>query len=388
MANGSSTASGAGSLCYEMPIINIFGRELATFSDLQKTLAQLGLNSGSALLRLNFRNTEKPLEEAMLEISRFFKDIEDPVPAPGEAAPAKMEGAETIADSASDGIQGTAAEPSVPKESYQTAITFNSEKPAAAPFSEDTGQPSATPQLSTAPLASSLTILKPPTNPTSTPIASSTNHFNPSDYDPSVQHAQQHQSLLASSARNRKLPSDAEIEASQRAAADRLASVKSVTVRLRFPDQTMVQHNYGREETVRDLYRLCEEVMERPNGEVFQLRVAGAGAGQVTLKGEDTRSLITELQWSGRVLVTVVWGDGVGHDVRRGPCLKEAYRKRAEELRVDVNPGGTVEDENTTGRTPGKAGEGSSKGKGKGGGGGDAEAKMKKFLGLGKLSKK
>jgi tether containing UBX domain for GLUT4 len=48
------------------------GRELATFADLQKSLAELGLTSGTALLRLSFRPTAQPLEEAMGEIERYF----------------------------------------------------------------------------------------------------------------------------------------------------------------------------------------------------------------------------------------------------------------------------------------------------------------------------
>ena len=46
MDSGSS-ATGSGRLCYNMPVVNIMGRELASFTDLQKTLAQLGLNAVS-----------------------------------------------------------------------------------------------------------------------------------------------------------------------------------------------------------------------------------------------------------------------------------------------------------------------------------------------------
>jgi tether containing UBX domain for GLUT4 len=69
----SAGASGAGRLNFEMPVIQVMNRELATVEDLQKTLAQIGLNSGSALLRLSFRDSGKPLEEAMEDITRYFK---------------------------------------------------------------------------------------------------------------------------------------------------------------------------------------------------------------------------------------------------------------------------------------------------------------------------
>ncbi|KAI4131652.1 MAG: hypothetical protein LQ347_002880, partial [Umbilicaria vellea] len=68
--------SGAGRLFYETPVVQIIGRELSSFMDLQKTLAQLGFNSGSVLLRLSFRLSETPLEEAMGEIDQYFKSVE------------------------------------------------------------------------------------------------------------------------------------------------------------------------------------------------------------------------------------------------------------------------------------------------------------------------
>jgi tether containing UBX domain for GLUT4 len=69
-------ASGAGRVFYEMPVLNVMGRELSTFGDLQKTLAQLGLNGGNVLLRLNFKKTDQPLEKAMAEIGQYFKEEE------------------------------------------------------------------------------------------------------------------------------------------------------------------------------------------------------------------------------------------------------------------------------------------------------------------------
>ena len=73
VANG---ASGAGRIFYEMPTLNVMGRELSTFGDLQKTLAQVGINCGSVLIKLNFKKTEQPLEEAMAEIGQYFKEEE------------------------------------------------------------------------------------------------------------------------------------------------------------------------------------------------------------------------------------------------------------------------------------------------------------------------
>jgi len=60
-----------GRLYYAMPVVQIVNRELATLEDLQKTLQEMGLNSGTALLRLKMRPTEIPLEEALEKISGF-----------------------------------------------------------------------------------------------------------------------------------------------------------------------------------------------------------------------------------------------------------------------------------------------------------------------------
>src|ERR1700761_4990860 len=76
-----TTTAGAGRLFYQMPVLNVLNREFSTLEDLQKTLSQLGVTSGNILLRLSFKDSEKPLEEAMQDISQYFK-AEPPLAAP------------------------------------------------------------------------------------------------------------------------------------------------------------------------------------------------------------------------------------------------------------------------------------------------------------------
>src|SRR3954471_6278059 len=71
-----SGSSGAGRIYYEMPNLNILGRECLTFGDLQKTLQDFGLNKGTALLKLSFKKTQQPFEEALTEIGEYFKEEE------------------------------------------------------------------------------------------------------------------------------------------------------------------------------------------------------------------------------------------------------------------------------------------------------------------------
>ncbi|KAI5307417.1 hypothetical protein KEM55_008331, partial [Ascosphaera atra] len=75
-----NTTVGAGRPFYETPVVNAMGRELCQFTDLQKTLGQLGYNSGSVLLRLSFRVTDTPLEDAMANIETYFKSVEEDMP--------------------------------------------------------------------------------------------------------------------------------------------------------------------------------------------------------------------------------------------------------------------------------------------------------------------
>lgn len=65
-------SAGSGRLEYEQPCLHLLGRNLESFVDLQKTLAQLGLNSGSVLIRLSFKSVGQPLDEAMQEIEQYF----------------------------------------------------------------------------------------------------------------------------------------------------------------------------------------------------------------------------------------------------------------------------------------------------------------------------
>src|SRR5690606_4301336 len=64
-----STDSGAGRLYYAFPVVQIMNRELATCEELERTLAGLGFHGGTALLRVKWRPSEIPYEEAMERIA-------------------------------------------------------------------------------------------------------------------------------------------------------------------------------------------------------------------------------------------------------------------------------------------------------------------------------
>jgi len=106
----------------------------------------------------------------------------------------------------------------------------------------------------------------------------------------------------------------------------------------------MAQRSFGQDAVVADVYAMCREVMESP-GAAFELRVPGVsersagGGGMVSLREQDDegrKRLIAGLGWQGRVLVTVVWGEGVSKEIRDAPSLKQEYRAKAEEIKVPV----------------------------------------------------
>jgi len=48
----SDIKSGSGKLLYEQPVVNILGKEVSTLVELQKSLAQFGVNGGNVLSKL------------------------------------------------------------------------------------------------------------------------------------------------------------------------------------------------------------------------------------------------------------------------------------------------------------------------------------------------
>lgn len=383
----SGGSSGSGRLFYAMPVINIMGRELATFLDLQKTLGQLGFNGGTCLLRLSFRETTQPLEEAMTEISQYFQELE----VPASKAAVQNAGAQertvtevqptSSVDGADERDAGDAGPPPV-LEAEADNISPTPENPSVA--SPETPQEQASqpnPNLKSSPHSSTatapysgLSIFAPPSS--STPAAAVNSHFNEEDYQPTIAHAQQHQSRLNNESRNKRLQSDKEIEQDQQALTEKLNSIQAITVRFRFPDNSSVNQTFNRESTARDLYTLCRELMDRPNDEAFTIKCPGP-KGPLQLLEENDKKLIMDLQWQTRVVVTVLWGDNV---TRRGPALKPQYIAQAQQLKVQL-PESQPEPESPSSKASQGAKEGSQSKKSSGG---DIESKLKGFLRLGK----
>ncbi|KAK4062637.1 uncharacterized protein Triagg1_9878 [Trichoderma aggressivum f. europaeum] len=334
--------SGAGQLYYETPVLNIMGRELGSFADFQKTLSQLGHNSGNVLIRLTFRRTEQTLYEAMEQIGVFFK----------EEAKKKEEEKESAASGApEDTPKSSSADQDVPMaeapaEPVRNTAEAREADHAAPQATQDSSslQPDAhqtLPEVNSSDPQSRLqpvNVFLAPTN--STPAAALV-PAEDSDFTPSVAHAQLHQARLLESSRNKRLLSDREIEEKEAAEQAKIDAVKSVLIKVRFPDNTSSDWEIGPSDTGAFLYQAVRHVMAS-NEHSFHLVIPGS---KTVIKDDDTpkHNLIRAYKLSGRVLVSLVWNDGVPADVRKRPFLKSNFAQQGQTIKVPEIP--TAEDD-------------------------------------------
>ncbi|KAK2753599.1 hypothetical protein FQN54_007376 [Arachnomyces sp. PD_36] len=335
--NGSS---GAGRLYYQTPVVQVMGRELSSLTDLQKSLGQLGFNSGSALLRLSFRTTEQPLEEAMEGIDSYFKSVDDEqgttggiaTPAPNEDTP--MSEAEPSATPQSSSVETPSMEPEQPPEQSHPPEQATTETPTVS-LSDDPSQ------------ARPVTIYAPPS---STTPQSAQVPYNENDYIPTIAHAKTHQRRLNESSRPVRLPTDAEIAAQESSNQEKLAGIHEVEVKFRFPDQSQIVSKFGQEDTTQTLYGFVRSCLE-PSiaGEKFALSSATANRGQTTIVDTDQKYLIRDLGMKGRVLVNFSWDAGAALKARTSGAqvLKTELRSQAKDIKVQEPAYVATEEDNT-----------------------------------------
>ncbi|KAJ5666068.1 uncharacterized protein N7477_008516 [Penicillium maclennaniae] len=320
--------SGAGSLFYEIPVLRILERELSSFADLQRTLAQLGFNSGNVLIRLSFRRTEDPLHVAMTKIAEYFKASEDEMP-PSTPDQAPATSGEVIKD-----------------ESQQQDLISDQPEVSTEPTvlsvdDQDIPVPDA-PEHPT--LASTLerpiTVFSPPSanTPSSAQIP-----YNEEDYIPSVEHAKAHQRLLNQTSRNQRLLTDAEIAAKAAAEEKRRSAIREVDVKVRFPDQSQIVSKFGPSDSGKSLYGFVRSCLDPAiTGEKFNLNIfsgpTASHPGSPSTLPETAQTLIQDLGIAGRVLVNFTWADGVSSTQRRTNLLRPELRSKAQEIKVEQPP--------------------------------------------------
>lgn len=375
ITNGST---GAGRIYYEMPCVNIVGRECSTFGDLQKTLQQLGINNGTALIRLSFRKTEQPLEEAIAEIGEYFKEEEAQegtgnensvtAPAPVNSiteAVANLPTAEASSSKATagaiqtqDAMEGVSQnltpnpESGVDEASLPTTL---SSQPTPAPSAEE-------------PLFElnqrRIEVYLPPSS--DTPKAALAPH-NEMDYEPTVGHLQSAQGRLQHSTQNKRLPSDAEIERQEEERAAKISSVKELRIKIRLADQSLAIATLYTTDNGATLYDLVKSAITAED-QPFKL-VWTDNKGRRVVPQDEKVKLVKDLGFSERMLVNFHWEDSVNAAVRKAPTLKPEILKKAKALQVpEVTTTSTEAAGNgsSVNKAESKAGENQSSGKGKG----------------------
>ena len=319
--------SGAGRLYYEIPVLQILGRELSSFTDLQKTLGQLGLNGGNVLMRLSFRQTEEPLEEAMTKIAEYFQSSDDEVsaavPSPGPVTSVALETKSEQREQADTAVdQGTAS----------GSAPANAEEPAA---------PSSDTATSTLAAGRSVTVFSPPMS--DTPLSAQIT-YNEEDYVPSVEHAKAHQRLLNEASRNKRLFTDAELAAKAAEEEARRAEVREVNVKVRFPDQSQVVAKFGPSDSGSTLYTFVRSCLtssvaaERFTLNIFSNPSTMRSAHINTIPDSDQSLLIKDLGLAGRVLVNFSWHDASQASQRRTDLLRPELRSQAQEIKIEQPP--------------------------------------------------
>ncbi|KAK3942733.1 GLUT4 regulating protein TUG-domain-containing protein [Diplogelasinospora grovesii] len=345
--------AGSGQLYHEAPVVNIMGREYSSLEDLQKTLSQCGINSGSIVLRVAFKVTDKTLYDAMQDISRYLKDVE-PGPNKEEAQqPTKAPAPAPVSEQPTE----TKEKPAMDTTETQTTSVAEqphapSVEPAATGDLMDLDEPSAT-QAPAAPAAPA-----DPLQPTS--VYSAPSDSTPAAarvqeedwvYEPTIAHAQLRQHQLAARSMNTRLKSDEELAVEAAEEAARFAKISKVDIKVRFPDQTSAQWEVHKEHTGAFLYHAIRSVMSHPE-QPFKLVMSVAPVGPNPKSGvaagviqDSETKLIDGYRLRGRELLNLVWEEAASPEARKAPFLKNSVASRAQAVVVPEVPQASKEED-------------------------------------------
>ena len=329
--------TGSGQLYYEKPVVNIMGKDYSTQEELQKTLSQCGINSGSIALRVSFQKTDQTFYDAMQQIAQYQNEvspeklIDDTVPEPSVdvATTASQETGDVKKEELPENPTEPEPEVSAPVAAEEIP-TDNVSKPLDA--SDDlmnVDQPTATAPPSEGHLEPKAIY----SAPTSSTLAATLVREDDSVYEPTIAHAQLYQQRLLAKSQNTRLKSDEELAADAALEAEKLAKITKVEVKVRFPDQTSVQWEVHPDTTGITLYQSIRDVMANPD-QPFKLVMSVA----VTTIQENNKRLIADYRLKGRELLNLVWEDAASQKARSAPFLKSSVASKAKAVVVPEVP--------------------------------------------------
>lgn len=362
------TGTGAGRLNYEMPVITIMPghKEFSTFVDLQKTLSQLGFDSGSASMRLSFKNSGTPLEEAMTQISQYFKSA-DPAPSgahtESSAQSSSMPDIDQAAPEASTTIAGETIRPEEPDPS---PMEIDQDPAAEQPLPTVDG-PSQVPSSTTpAPVSSPAATLEQTSSssrniqvfaaPTSSTPQAARQPFNETDYQPSVDQLRGLQASYKERSKNSRLLSDKELEEQEAARQDKLAATadKGGIVRVRLPDGAFIQFSVSKTDTAANVYEFVIDCLAH-KAEPFHLQYRDT-RGQFVQMDRGNQRVFHDLKFSSSELLTFRWDDGASAAVRGAkPVLSEEWQRKAQALKIEEPVANAPAQASSQGQTLGEA---------------------------------
>ncbi|KAI0135430.1 GLUT4 regulating protein TUG-domain-containing protein [Daldinia grandis] len=333
-------AAGSGQLYYETPVLTIENRTLSTFVDFQKSLSQLGYNSGGVLIRLSFQKTDKTLVDAMGEMGQFFKTEEANRQKAQESSSEPKtdnEAAPSTDAPPSDSLMDDPSAETPETDATNTTQHDNTDLSSAAqaPLADDAMDVDV-PSADNRPV----TIFSAPDS--GTPIAALREESDEA-FAPRIEHAQAHQRLLKTAGENRRLLSDKELEEKAAAEAARVAAVKSIKIKVRFPDNFSAEWPFGPDDTGATLYAEIRKIMANETVP-FKLVLP---PGKTSIKDDDSPAskLIGGYRLNSNTLVNFMWDDKVPAEIRKQPFLKNSAAGHAQQVVVPDVPEVVVEDE-------------------------------------------
>jgi tether containing UBX domain for GLUT4 len=357
----------SGRMYYETPVLNIMNREFSDFVDLQKTLSQIGFNSGSVLIRLSYRRTDQPLEEAMAKIDQYFQ----------QAAEGGDAGTQPITASAGESAAAQAAagglnmEPPSAIDTEELVAGPSPSRSAPASLTQETQPKSPVPESAILAGGRQITVFAAPTGT----VPKATQHaFNEADYVPSIAHVKLHQSRLESKGRNTKLLSDAELEALEQEKKAKQLEVKETQIRIRFPDQTQVLFPVHAKDTGASLFEYVRGLIVAAD-QPFEIVYRGAKNPNEKIPDSNSVYLIRDLGFRVPTLVIFHWQPGVPDSITKLPLLKEEHRAQAQPVHVPEPPRAEMEEAGPAPKQEKKP---------SGGDGRSKEEKLKSLFGIGK----
>ncbi|KIH88488.1 ubx domain protein [Sporothrix brasiliensis 5110] len=261
---GSTTAavvgSGSGQLYWETPVLKFCGRVLSSLADFRKTLSQVGIDTGSQLIVLEFRTSDMTLQEAMEAVQTQLEKTDVDV-AIGQAvvaapAPAQAPAAPELAPTSSAAEKAAPAESSPETEAPEAPPAPGPAPAAAEPMDVD----------SASQLVSHLQpvqVWSPPKATAGMPAAASLRWAKEPEsvFAPSIAQMKAHQKQLEEAGRNKRLKSDEELEEEAREREAKAAAVDRVDVRIRFPDGHTVMWSFANGATGATLHAAVRGVL-------------------------------------------------------------------------------------------------------------------------------